>query len=558
MTITAEKNNMQEFDDVYKTNRSPSSDNDWDLYTELNSKSFHWVKPKPFNLASKQSREAGNYCFDTMLEGSAWFKAEAERKRIEAEEQERKENQDERDEKEAERKRIDDIMRTIPRFSRVTLKKMARKKAVEDEKNARLAAILRKKGWKSREKKKAGCNKTSAWHMQRKKYGVTGRNNPVVKRGEFTPDELAAKKEKREKKRKEKKKFESEITVVPKKEKRTEYYMVEEEVEVEEEEKSEEQLCEEANEEKFLNDEKKKILEIQLSKIEKEDKIEEENKLEENKKHENDYKLSLERKQLEKEQQKEMEETKAFFMAPPDFFAKKKKEKKKKKKNTVKSTVEKGWKVAGTKLNTKREEAMNTLANVNEIANKKHCTKMCNSVVTGVACKHGNQCRFAHSTKELAISDCFFGKKCRFVDGKSGFFTNCTYTHKVCLHKHPRESDTNFYARTGLEQPIKVVKKIVPKTLPMPTPAETVTMTKTAHTPSKPIKSRWGPECSGAPVKAVVVKEVKKEKVEKTSVCNSVLKKVKKKMCNSVVTPEPSKQKDKSRFTPTKVEVGKK
>jgi hypothetical protein len=75
-------------------------------------------------------------------------------------------------------------------------------------------------------------------------------------------------------------------------------------------------------------------------------------------------------------------------------------------------------------------------------------TRMCNSLDTNEVCRHGEECRFAHSLEELVIRDCHFKDKCRFVKIKSGKLVN--EGSNTCRNKHPQESKDDFIKRTGL------------------------------------------------------------------------------------------------------------
>ena len=75
-------------------------------------------------------------------------------------------------------------------------------------------------------------------------------------------------------------------------------------------------------------------------------------------------------------------------------------------------------------------------------------TRMCNSLDTNEVCRHGEECRFAHSLEELVIRDCHFKDKCRFVKIKSGKLVN--EGSNTCRNKHPQESQDDFIKRTGL------------------------------------------------------------------------------------------------------------
>ena len=77
-------------------------------------------------------------------------------------------------------------------------------------------------------------------------------------------------------------------------------------------------------------------------------------------------------------------------------------------------------------------------------------TRMCNSLDTDQVCRHGDECRFAHSLEELVIRNCHFKDKCRFVKMKKGKLVNDEIN--TCRNKHPQESQDDFINRTGLSQ----------------------------------------------------------------------------------------------------------
>ena len=77
-------------------------------------------------------------------------------------------------------------------------------------------------------------------------------------------------------------------------------------------------------------------------------------------------------------------------------------------------------------------------------------TRMCNSIDKNEVCRHGEECRFAHSLEELVIRDCHFNDKCRFVRIKSGKLVNDG--ENICRNKHPQESQDDFIRRTGLSR----------------------------------------------------------------------------------------------------------
>jgi hypothetical protein len=85
-----------------------------------------------------------------------------------------------------------------------------------------------------------------------------------------------------------------------------------------------------------------------------------------------------------------------------------------------------------------------------KLANSFVKTRMCTTVDKNENCRHGENCRFAHSLDELKISNCLFEQRCRFVRMSNGELIN--YGEKVCSHKHPHETKDNFFTRTGLDR----------------------------------------------------------------------------------------------------------
>ena len=100
-------------------------------------------------------------------------------------------------------------------------------------------------------------------------------------------------------------------------------------------------------------------------------------------------------------------------------------------------------------VEAERTKAFEVLADKDGLEKKLTKTRMCNSVGKG-KCHHGVQCRFAHSLDELKISTCFFGDRCRFIKVVQSKVVNSG--RKNCEHKHPQESEDEFYTRTGLDR----------------------------------------------------------------------------------------------------------
>ena len=103
--------------------------------------------------------------------------------------------------------------------------------------------------------------------------------------------------------------------------------------------------------------------------------------------------------------------------------------------------------IRSTNYTDQRANAFEILSDKEGLEKKLIKTRMCDSVVKGGKCRHGDKCRFAHNLDELNISSCLFGDNCRF--------------QKKCSHKHPQESKDEFLTRTGLDRYKLVVEKPV-------------------------------------------------------------------------------------------------
>jgi len=68
-------------------------------------------------------------------------------------------------------------------------------------------------------------------------------------------------------------------------------------------------------------------------------------------------------------------------------------------------------------------------------------SRMCTSLLQNTGCKHGENCRFAHSVEELTPASCLFGKDCKFVNSKV----------RNCYFCHPFESKFEYCKRVGIK-----------------------------------------------------------------------------------------------------------
>ena len=104
-----------------------------------------------------------------------------------------------------------------------------------------------------------------------------------------------------------------------------------------------------------------------------------------------------------------------------------------------------------------RSEAFDILANQDRMQETLVKTQMCKFTLNSEECKHGTKCRYAHTYEELGY--CRFMNECKRISSQDGVIIN--YGDKKCDHKHPGESEENFYVRTGLKKPEKKPEKKV-------------------------------------------------------------------------------------------------
>jgi hypothetical protein len=95
-----------------------------------------------------------------------------------------------------------------------------------------------------------------------------------------------------------------------------------------------------------------------------------------------------------------------------------------------------------------RTNGFDILKNKNRIESKLHKTKLCSH---GKDCTRGYKCRFAHSKDELIVSNCVFGRSCKFIIKNGDGIDNISKT-KICMHRHPNEELNDFYKRIDIEK----------------------------------------------------------------------------------------------------------
>ena len=80
---------------------------------------------------------------------------------------------------------------------------------------------------------------------------------------------------------------------------------------------------------------------------------------------------------------------------------------------------------------------------------KKLRTQICRSILQNEKCPYNENCSYAHTKRELNITECGFGIDCKMIKIVSGKFMNIN-NKKSCCYIHPSESKTNFYSRNNL------------------------------------------------------------------------------------------------------------
>ena len=72
-------------------------------------------------------------------------------------------------------------------------------------------------------------------------------------------------------------------------------------------------------------------------------------------------------------------------------------------------------------------------------------TQLCKTFYERKNCPYGKNCKFAHSIKELKVSDCAYGSKCKMVQTHNKKYIN--RFEKKCCYKHPNEMYSDFCIR---------------------------------------------------------------------------------------------------------------
>ena len=131
------------------------------------------------------------------------------------------------------------------------------------------------------------------------------------------------------------------------------------------------------------------------------------------------------------------------------------------------SVKEEGWSTVAKKTKDIPKPVRSVLTDPREQQKVFAKTRFCDSVVEGVKCRHGHNCRFAHNASEIVKRDCTFSARCRYVWKTEQGYMNmpCKHTGKVCTFWHPGETNENYEVRMGIvhkdtkavNKPIKIV-----------------------------------------------------------------------------------------------------
>ena len=87
----------------------------------------------------------------------------------------------------------------------------------------------------------------------------------------------------------------------------------------------------------------------------------------------------------------------------------------------------------------------NILLNKKKMDNVLKKTKLCDSFLQNKDCRHGLNCRFAHTPNELEKNICVFGNNCKYIEIRNNIYYN--NGKKECLFQHPNETTQNYNER---------------------------------------------------------------------------------------------------------------
>jgi hypothetical protein len=343
-----------------------------------------------------------------------------------------------------------------------------RLRMIEVKKHAKIAQVTqseaRKVSFKAREAKKAGMNKNSKWHADRKNQSlaVLKQTNIAVSFLKKTPvNEAGTGKRAMRKIRilgeaEEQKKLEERLALVKVVVKAEP--VVKEEPVVKAEVLAEAEL--EVSEQNMLNLYKQLCIDAVDKKEKKEKEAEKElillNKEAEREKHEEDEFVSTMTKNLTKKTGiKHVNPTPVKPSKTPEPLLQ------------FKGLIEQ----ARTKrtdvdvVYSTRCSAFEDLADKEKLAGTLKYTSMCRFVASGAKCPH-KICNFAHNIEQLLPKNCRFGLACKFVKcTKKGWYTNQKFGHtgKTCQCIHPEEQQQSFCVRLN----IKYTANTQPSTTPI-------------------------------------------------------------------------------------------
>jgi hypothetical protein len=104
--------------------------------------------------------------------------------------------------------------------------------------------------------------------------------------------------------------------------------------------------------------------------------------------------------------------------------------------------------VKSSKHNFIKKEEKDILSKVQQYQK----TKMCSYITENKECPRKNKCTYAHFRNELIIFDCPYDH-CKYVRIYNNKYQN-THRYYVCDRRHKNESDSNFFFRTKISDPV--------------------------------------------------------------------------------------------------------
>ena len=234
------------------------------------------------------------------------------------------------------------------------------------------------------------------------------------------------------------------------------------EEEPEDEEEIIKQQIEKDIEEEEQNRIRQLICTINSDKIQEELITKKENEKEINKKYEMMVEKRLLEKERERDQKQDVLDNGSWTEVKLNTKKESKKESKKKEKFIEPVLLLINFTTPKMERDQQVEKGLRFLTNKTEMRTSLKSTKMCNSVILKKKCRHGTNCRYAHSIDDLQVAECFFKESCNHVRKSGNDYVNSS-TNKKCSFIHPGESMQCYSCRLGLPMALPIIKKSIIK-----------------------------------------------------------------------------------------------